>query len=40
MRALRGKPTDRDVLTAARERFDTLYRRFDRVSVMFSGGKD
>lgn len=40
MRALRGKPTERDVLTAARERYDTLYRRFDRVSVMFSGGKD
>lgn len=40
MRALRGKSTERDVLTAARERFDVLYRRFDRVSVMFSGGKD
>jgi predicted phosphoadenosine phosphosulfate sulfurtransferase len=40
MRTLKAKITERDVLTAARERFDTLYRRFDRVAVMFSGGKD
>jgi len=40
MRALKGKPTERSVLTAAQERVDALYRRFDRVSVMFSGGKD
>lgn len=29
-----------NVLTAARERFATLYDRFDHVSVSFSGGKD
>jgi predicted phosphoadenosine phosphosulfate sulfurtransferase len=40
VKALKGKDTERDVLTAARDRMDTLYQRFDRVYVMFSGGKD
>src|SRR5262245_55467227 len=31
---------DSDVLVAARERFALLYKRFDRVVVSFSGGKD
>jgi predicted phosphoadenosine phosphosulfate sulfurtransferase len=39
-RTLKSVETERDVLTAARERFATLYARFDRVLVMFSGGKD
>jgi predicted phosphoadenosine phosphosulfate sulfurtransferase len=40
VRILKRKETERDVLTAARERFDTIFKRFDRVVISFSGGKD
>lgn len=40
MKTLKFIDTERDVLTAARDRYHTLYTRFDRVFVMFSGGKD
>ena len=39
-RILKREETGRSVLEAARERFDILYRRFDRIVVSFSGGKD
>lgn len=40
MKTLKGKQTERDVFSAARERMDIIYRKFDRVFVSFSGGKD
>lgn len=40
MAKLKKTSAGTDVLTAARERFATLFDRFDHVSVSFSGGKD
>ena len=40
MAILKKKTVDQDVYTAALERFHTLFDRFDKVVVSFSGGKD
>lgn len=40
MAILKKQETDTDVLTAALDRMRTLYDRFDKVVVSFSGGKD
>ena len=37
---LKKKITNQSVLDAARERFDIIYSRYDKVVVSFSGGKD
>lgn len=37
---LKKREVEQDVWTASLERVESLYRRFDRVAVSFSGGKD